>query len=402
MKTTLYLLAIAAFFSLTACKSVEKLVDQGRYDEAIVLATKKLAGKKNKKTKHIKALEKAFVKVNKKNLAEIARLRVRGEGQNWGQIYDYGQKIHLRQGRILPFLPLISEEGYVGDFEFIDTDPILAEAGSKMAEYLYKEGKAYLNDAQLYGNKISAQKAFNKFDDIGKYYDAYKDVDQLLFESKRLGTFHLLLKVEHLFPDYGLSRSWRPRRLRNDWVQYHTEFSEGIAFDAVSTLYIEDINISPERETFNNLVETKTIERWVDALDQNGNILKDSLGNSIQVKEIENIRARVTEVIRTKDAVVYGRVETVNFITGDIIDEDRYTHEIHFASDACTFQGDRRALSEVVRKRINNLLLPFPTDYDIIAEGFGKMEANFYDHVDRLDLRRYFERSIAAIKKPRV
>ena len=39
-----------------SCKSVEKLVDQGRYDKALTVAVRKLSGKKNKKTKHVMAM----------------------------------------------------------------------------------------------------------------------------------------------------------------------------------------------------------------------------------------------------------------------------------------------------------------------------------------------------------
>ena len=50
----LVLLAFAVFVS--SCARTQKLVEQGRYDEAIELVTKKLSGKKRKKVKHVKAL----------------------------------------------------------------------------------------------------------------------------------------------------------------------------------------------------------------------------------------------------------------------------------------------------------------------------------------------------------
>jgi len=77
MKTLFYLLSLTIILSTAACKSIEKLVDQGRYDEAIILATKKLAGKKNKKTKHIMALEEAFAKINLLDINHIDALKTR-------------------------------------------------------------------------------------------------------------------------------------------------------------------------------------------------------------------------------------------------------------------------------------------------------------------------------------
>ena len=104
----------------------------------------------------------------------------------------------------------------------------------------------------------------------------------------------------------------------------------------------------------------------------------------------------VTEIIRTKDAIAYGRVRTLDYTTGEIIDEDSFTHEINFASDACQFEGDRRALSERIRKRVDTVLLPFPTDFEMITESHAQMEDNFFRHLDRLDLRNYFGQSLAA------
>jgi len=50
--TFLLLLAFAIFGS--SCARTQKLVEQGRYDEAVELATRKLSGKKRKKVKHVK------------------------------------------------------------------------------------------------------------------------------------------------------------------------------------------------------------------------------------------------------------------------------------------------------------------------------------------------------------
>ena len=41
-----------------SCRSIDKMVDQGRYDEAIIFAADKLAGKKNKKTKKNKKMKR--------------------------------------------------------------------------------------------------------------------------------------------------------------------------------------------------------------------------------------------------------------------------------------------------------------------------------------------------------
>jgi len=62
MKTIKLLTLLIAAFLIVGCQTVEKLIDNGDYDQVIALAHKKLNGKKNKKEKYVKALERAFAK----------------------------------------------------------------------------------------------------------------------------------------------------------------------------------------------------------------------------------------------------------------------------------------------------------------------------------------------------
>ena len=66
-----------------SCKSIDKLVERGQYDEAIVLATKKLAGKKNKKTSYVRNLEKAFDKITSMDMDKINALDAVTNSYNW-------------------------------------------------------------------------------------------------------------------------------------------------------------------------------------------------------------------------------------------------------------------------------------------------------------------------------
>ena len=160
MKTLYYLAFISGLSLLLSCKSVDKLVDQGRYDEAIVLATKKLSNQKNKKTKHVKALEKAFTKVNQYDLRHIEALKYRNDPTRWDEIYDYLDKIERRQRVILPLLPIVSKDGYDGYFELIETAPRLAEAAEEASKYRYDAGSELLQKSRESKDKLQAQDAY--------------------------------------------------------------------------------------------------------------------------------------------------------------------------------------------------------------------------------------------------
>ena len=109
MKTLLYTLTLLML--LGSCRSVEKLVDKGNYDEAIIVATKRLAGKKKKKTKHVKYLEEAFAKITERDMDMIHSLDAENNPYNWERVLAISQKMEKRQNRINAFLPLTSKDG---------------------------------------------------------------------------------------------------------------------------------------------------------------------------------------------------------------------------------------------------------------------------------------------------
>ena len=385
MKTKFYFLLITATLIVSGCKSIEKLVDEGRYDEAIVVATKKLAGKKKKKTKHIRALEEAFAKVNQRDLAYISDLKSHGDPSAWEQVHDYLLDISERQNRVIPFLPIVSKDGYVGHFEMIDTRPLINEAAHEAATHRLETGKFKLTQAQSNGNKLLAQEAFYDFEVADRYQPEIRNVSDLKTEAYLLGVFHVLVKRDNRYErDFGSFIPFGLHKIDSRWVKYHDNTSDHDHFDLVTDLIVKRIELSPEREQINNFIETKEIEKWVDAIDQNGNLVVDSSGNRIQVKQIEVIQAEITEVIRTRKALFDGTAEIRDFNSGAILDRKFFTHEIDFNSDACTFRGDRRAISNTVIKRIDHVLLPFPSDVQLVSEGLENIHADYIRYLDRL------------------
>lgn len=378
MKTLYYTSLITLLIISTGCRSVEKLVDQGRYDEAIVLATKKLAGKKNKKTKHIQALEEAFYKVNRHDLDQVARLKdiaMSGDGSAWVRVYDYLVRIDNRQAQVSPFLPLISKDHYVGDIELIDTRHMISEARDGAAAFYYETGSNYLTEALETGDKPLAKEAYRALDRVGAYFENYKDTEELLFKSREAGITHILIEVNE-FDDHGsLSRNLldHTHKLDGMWIKYHLQPVDGLSYDLISSLSVVDISLSPEQESVRTFTETKELERWVTERDERGEIVRDTLGNEIKFKEVEIVRATLSEITRSKRAILRAAIVVTDFNQGDIVASEDFRHEVVFESDACDVRGDRRALTEGTRKRVDRTLSQFPTDYDMIDEALDKV-----------------------------
>lgn len=384
MKNILYTTTLTATLLIASCASVQKLVDNGQYDDAIYLAAKRLSGKKNPKTKHIKALEEAFTKVNQKDLSNIALIKDRRDPSDWDAIYNIATDIAARQDKIAPFLPLISKNGYEAYFTFANTNKILNEAALNASQFHYKNGMDLLKNAKLTGDKLISRQAYYALSRIDKYYNIYESKDSLKYEAKRLGTAYVLVQIEDKILDNSI-RGYEPNFRNEFWTEFHSYRMDGISYDLISELILDDIRISPEREIINRLVETNTIEKWVDQIGRNGEIVKDSTGNTIQVLETESITARVREITRTKEATLSGIAVVKDYITGNIINEEPFSITVDFNSDAYVIRGDRRALSERIRQRSDRNIDEFPSDIDMILDAKEKIIYAYEEFLSRID-----------------
>ena len=102
MKTLFYTLVLIAAFS--SCRSVEKMVEKGEYERAFNYSISKLQGEKNKKTEYIKALEKAYFKLNSASAREIERLNAPAKPENWSKVLHLYHSMEDRQERLEPLL----------------------------------------------------------------------------------------------------------------------------------------------------------------------------------------------------------------------------------------------------------------------------------------------------------
>ena len=388
MKILKFTLVSFGIIMMISCKSVQTLVDQGDYDKAIAVATKKMRGDKVKKTKHIQALEKAFLRVNNNDLEEIEFLTKRGDLESWERIYDIAHSIEYRQELIAPYLPLTSKNGYRGRFDFVNANQILSKAGYNIKEKSYEKGQRLLELARAKDENALAREAYYYYQRVTDFDLDYKDVDLLIHEARELGKEHVL--VETIF-DSGLLVPYDIERFLDgvryipkgdEWVEYYTNAVSREEFDYIARLRINDIFLSPEEEKRRIFHEKKEIEDGLKyVLDENGNVKKDSLGNDIKVPNYIVVKARVSEVFRDKHLDLRAEIEVLDVRNKQSFIETIHA-DAHFEDYACMIRGDKRALSNLTRKRLRDYPLDFPSDIDLL-----------FDTMD--EVKRAFEREVA-------
>ncbi|MEY3052732.1 MAG: hypothetical protein RLY31_2517 [Bacteroidota bacterium] len=372
-----------------SCTQPVKLLEKGRYDSAIQLCIRKLSGKRTKKETFVKTLETAFEKATRADMREIQSLEKEGRSENWVRINRIHQQIRRRQNAVEPLLPLVSSDGYQASFQFLRVEDLESDSREKAAEHFYQDGMRLLREASD-GNKRAAVDAYRAFENIRQYYNPYRDEARQMELARELGTNHILFRMENdadvvLPADFEKElKRMSVRELNRAWQEFHLQPQEGLSYDYHVTMRIQSLQVSPEQVRERSYTDEKTVEDgWEYVLDDNGNVAKDSSGNDIKVPRKVRISAQLLEVYQHKAALVGGTLDFYDTMRRELIQTDPVAVEAVFENYAATFQGDKRALSEISRKRIGNKPLPFPSDEALLLQAADLLKPIVKDKISK-------------------
>jgi len=361
MKKILYILSVIVLAS--SCKNIEKMVEQGKYDEAIEYAAKKLHGEKDKKTKYVEALETAYHKVTDQDMDKIKFLAASGYANKYDRMYDLFLKIDRRQNSIKPFLPLISEDGYVAHFKFVRTHEKLNEIADLAAEEHYQSAVAALAEYDKYGEKTIARNAHQYLANIDRYNANYKDTKELRRIARTKGTNKVAVSVTTGNFVYAgdISRyvlsSFDVERLNSFWTVYDDARNFEEAADYHVIVRVEDIILGVERERVDHFHEKAIIEvgreNWIG---EDGRVKVDSSGNVLTVPVNEEVFATVTDVKREKTAQMFSEIIIKDEKRNRVKRNIPITVDEIFNDYMCTFQGDKSVLINIHTQYIYYIL----------------------------------------------
>lgn len=355
----------------TSCHSAERLLDEGRYDELLSLAQRRMSGKKENKEKYVLLAEDAFKRVTERDMDRIERLKAGNRSSDWEEIVSIAERIDHRQNRLKPFLPLVAENGYQATFTFVRTHEIIHYAENKLVEQLYEEGLDALRNARS-GDKQAGQRAYQKFQDVLAYTSDYREAYTFREEARQLGLTHVLLttdnKARQFMPGYIAELLEESVSAKNTfWTQYYTDKPQDITIDYIARFVITGIEVGPEAIREEKITRTKKIEDgWEYVLDSRGNVAKDSLGNDIKKTKYAEIHAVILKSHQEKGVYLKGRIDLEDMRNGYIVDSRPVHVENRFYHQAQSFFGDERALDQSDRVFIG--LLPFPSDESMMVQ----------------------------------
>ncbi len=366
-----------SFFLIISCSSVKKTeqaLNSGNYDQAIDIAIKNLRTNKDKKGKqsYILMLENAFAKATARDLDRIQFLSNEGNTAKLEEIYNNYLQLDSRQEKIKPLLPLhIYESGRVAVFNFTNYSSDIINTKNKLADYLYTNAGKLMNSKDKFGFR----QAYDDFTYLDKISPNFKNTRSLIEEAHIKGTDFIIVTMSNQsdkvipirleedllnFSTYGL----------NDlWSVYHNNQQENIDYSYGMSIDLREINISPEQiREKETRIEKQVVDGKKDLIDDQGNVVKDSLGNTIRVDRLKTIYCNINELTQFKSTQVAGQVQYRNLETNQLLDAFPLQSEFIFEHRYATYNGDKNALNNTHLNLIKLRPVYFPTNEQMIYD----------------------------------
>ncbi|MBL4667974.1 MAG: hypothetical protein JKY30_01765 [Flavobacteriales bacterium] len=363
MKNILSILLIVAVF--IGCKSSSKQLERGDYDAALQKSAKKIKRNPSKNDDEVWVFNDAYRMATTRDNEALVRLKRKGDPALWGKIYRTYVKMDARQNLAISLPPVgieFDEKDYTAD---------LKNARLKAAEYAYAKGTQLLN----IDNRFEARKAYSRFLEVKTYDQYYKDVDNKLMEAKFKGTTNVFFKIadnSNVVAPKGLIAEIQRinmDELNETWKNYDTYIDTNKIYHYSIFLNIKLIDVSPEEVKENNYMESKEIEDGFDyALDANGNVKKDTLGNDIKIPKYKIITCHVKEIHQFKTARISGVIDYIDNYSDKLLKSEPITSDTKFEHHYAIANGDLNALKQSTRNKIGADPLPFPADEPLVLQ----------------------------------
>jgi len=366
-----YIISFMAIILVLSCNTSKNYLKKGQYDLAVKHTVKKLL-KNPDKEKEILVLEQAYTLANKENTERIAYLNLQGQPDRWAEIFEIYTQLKDRQTIVEKVTPA-TVEGRTVSFEHVDYDQLIVDAKSKAAAYYYAHAKKLMEEDY----KESYRQAYDELINVKTYTSSYSDVDSLLLVCKEKGTIHaLLIGVNNTI--YKLPESFMINLLdqetaliSSEWVKYHSTKDDAMTYDFNVSIKLNQIVISPDNVGERRRTESKKVQDGYEySLDENGNVLKDTLGNDIKEPKYVTIYCDVIETIQQKSATGRGEVEYFDNQTSEIVIVRDFSADHIFEHSYAVANGDFDALNSDTRSKLGIKPMPYPSDQDMF-NGLG-------------------------------
>jgi len=380
MKPNFYSFIFLCTIFLFSCKSAEKLYNKGRYDEAVMLAAKKLQ-KKPGNAELLNVLQDAYRFAVNGHESNIRNLANSNSDLRWEHIYSEYQQLQA-------LYEAIRRSPSVYDIvQPTDYSSYLATYKEEAGNARYERGLELMDQ----DNKQSYRQAYSEFQKALALKPGDLSIKQKMQESYENAVTNVVIQPLNRFGyqytnydfDYRNFNYEILRYLNNNKGQFVRYYSPSEArsghlkTDNSVEMRFSDVNIGRYRD------QRSTREVSKQVVSKEIIISKDSV-----VREYTTVKAKIITTIRTINAD--GLLQaTVRDYYDRRIWNDTYRGEYSWTYSFATYTGDERALSDEDKKLINQREQWPPSNDEIIRiimeEIQRKAQCGISDYFNRVN-----------------
>ncbi|MBO6532148.1 MAG: hypothetical protein ACE37L_05235 [Allomuricauda sp.] len=390
MRKLLLLLTVMVLGACSGVKKTQEALNTGNYNAAMNKAIKNLAENKTKKghQQFIVLLEEAFAKNAAREQQEIAFLQNDGNPANLESIYNKYVQLKQIQERIRPLLPLyIVDEGRDARFNFVNYDNQILNTKDDLSEHLYQNALNLLASAKYKSDYRAAYDDLKYLQEINPgYRETVAKMDEAYNKGLEFVRVEIANQTQQIIPERLEAEllDFNAFGIENFWLQYHTNPLENINYDYAMNLDFMEINISPERINETQVIKERQIkDGWEYLLDQDGNVVKDSLGNKIKVDKMRTVTCKLFQFTQFKSAQIGAKVSFTNLRDGQVINSYPLSSEFVFEHIFANYQGDKRALEDDLLLYLNAREVPFPSNEQMVYDAGEDLKLRLKNIVSR-------------------
>ncbi len=391
MKKNLLLIStLVLFVSCGGVKKTQKSINSGDYFTAINTSIENLAKNKSKKSNqpYIILLEEAFKKSTERELQRLDFLTNDENPAHFEAIYKTYVNLQSIQERIKPLQPLrIFDENRNARFVFNDYQDDIIDSKDDLSDYLYDNASELLKNAI---RKQDYRKAYDDFGYLNEINPGYDDSNLKMEEAYLKGLdfvrVDMMNNTEQIIPArleeellnfdvYGLDGLW---------TQYHNNPQPDIKYDYAMKLSLREINISPEQVNEKQIIKERQIkDGYKYAVDTQGNVVKDSLGNKIKIDKFKTVKCNFYQFTQLKRAQVSGVLNFTDLESKQQLDSYPLSSEFIFEHIYANYDGDKRALENDLVALLKLAAVPFPTNEQMVYDAGEDLKLRLKSILDR-------------------
>ncbi|MEM0931156.1 MAG: hypothetical protein AAGJ12_01740 [Bacteroidota bacterium] len=390
MKKALLYSFILVFLSCGGVKKTQEALNSGNYMTAMNKALKNLTENKSKKSHqaYVLLLEDAFAKNAQREQEQITFLEKDGNPANLETIFKKYNALKKIQARIQPLLPLpIYEEGRDAQFSFVNYDNAILDTKDKLSAHLYANAGELLENARY---KQEYRNAYNELQYLSEINPGYRQTVEKMDVAYQKGLDFVKVQIENETQQIIPARlqeellDFNTFGIDNFWTKFHANPQNGRNYDFALNLGFREINISPERVNEKQIIKEKQIKDGYEyLLDDNGNAVKDSLGNRIKVDRLKTVRCNFYQFTQFKSAQIGAKVSITDLSNGQEINSYPLSTEFIFEHIYANYKGDRRALDNDLVALLDLAAVPFPSNEQMVYDAGEDLKARLKNIIRR-------------------